>query len=180
MTEWKPILGFIGLYEISDDGQVVRISTHGRRPKAIRRVVRPHRKPNGYYAVDIQRDQQRYRTYLHRAVWEAFREPIPSGFEINHRDGDRSNNRLDNLELTTSSGNMLHCFQELSPSLNRVRGEEHHKAQLTADDVLTIVKLARAGNSWRELGLMFGVSKTAIGHIFRGNTWTHVTGFKKR
>ena len=101
MTKWKPVPGFVGLYEISDDGQIVRIATHGKKPKAIRRPVQPHTKPEGYLAVDLQRDQVRTRTYVHRLLWEAFRGPIPSGLEINHRDGNRSNNRLDNLELVT-------------------------------------------------------------------------------
>ena len=176
MASWKPVPGFVGLYEISDDGQIVRIATHGAHPKAIRRPLRPHQKPEGYLAVDIQQDQVRHRFYLHRMLWEAFRGPIPSGLEINHRDGDRSNNHLDNLELVTRSANMLHCFQELSPSLNRIRGTEHHKAKLTPDDVRHILKLHRAGTSQREIGRMYGVSKNAIRLILKGKNWKHVTG----
>lgn len=174
--KWKPIPGFEGLYEISDEGHVVRISTHGRNPKSIRRPVRPHKKPEGYLAIDIQRDQIRLRSYVHRVVWEAFRGPIPSGLEINHRDGNRLNNRLDNLELVTRSANMLHSFQQLSPSLNRVRGTAHHKAKLTPADVENILSLNRTGTSQREIARLYGVSKTAIGFILKGRNWKHVTG----
>jgi hypothetical protein len=177
MTEWRPVLGFEGLYEVSDDGQVVRIATHGKNPKPIRRLVQSHKKPNGYYAIDIQKDGQRHRDYLHRVIWQAFKGPIPSGLEINHKDGNRDRNRLENFELVTRSGNMLHCFEELSPSLNRVRGTEHHKAKLTPDDVLTIVKLSHS-KSWSELATMFGVSKNAIRLILIGKNWKHVTGIK--
>ena len=175
MPEWKPIPGFEGLYEISDEGHIVRIATHGLNPKAIRRPINPHKKPEGYLAVDIQRQQERSRFYLHRLIWTAFRGPIPSGLEVNHKDGDRANNSLDNLELVTRSANMLHCFEELSPSLNRVRGTEHHKAKLTPEDVRQIVSLHRSGTSQRELARQYGVSKNAIRLILKGRNWKHVT-----
>lgn len=175
MTVWKPIPGFEGIYEISDDGQVVRTSTHGRKPKPIRRPVNAHKKPNGYSAVDIQRDQIRERSYVHRLLWAAFKGEIPSGLEINHRDGNRQNNRLDNLELVTRSENMIHSFEELSPSLNRVKGTAHHKAKLTPDDVKDIFRLHAGGTSQRELGRMFGVSKTAIQYVLDGRNWKHVS-----
>lgn len=175
MVSWKPVPGFVGIYEVSDDGQVMRVATHGRKPRAIRRPVHPHKKPNGYYAVDIQRDQDRYRSYVHRLVWEAFKGEIPSGLEINHRDGKRENNHLDNLELVTRSENMLHSFEELSPSLNRIKGTAHHKAKLTPDDVKDIFRLHAGGTSQRELGRMFGVSKTAIQYVLEGRNWKHVS-----
>ena len=178
MARWKPVPGFVGVYEISDDGQIVRVATHGRRPKLIRRPVRPHMKPNGYMAVDIQKDRERFRSYVHRLVWETFRGPIPKGLEPNHQDGNRKNNRLDNLELVTRSENMLHCFRELNPSLNRVRGTKHHKAKLTPENVLEIVKLTRAGTSQREIASLFGVSKNAIRLITIGKNWKHVTGIR--
>ena len=178
MTEWRPVPDFVGLYEISDDGQIVRIATHGANPKAIRRPVSPHLKPEGYYAVDIQQHQVRHRSYVHRMVWEAFRGPIPSGLEINHRDGNRKNNHIDNLEIVTRSDNMLHCFQTLSPSLNRVFGTAHHKAKLTPDDVMNILELSRGGSSQREIAKMFGVSKNAIRLILRGTNWNHLTGIR--
>lgn len=172
---WKPIPGFAGIYEISETGEIVRIATHGQQPKAIRRIVRSYKK-NGYLAITIQFHQKRERLYVHRLMYETFRSPIPSGLEINHRDGNRENNRLDNLELVTRSDNMLHCFRELNPSLNRVRGTQHHKAKLTPHDVKNIVKLSRTGTSQREIAQMYGVSKNAIRLILKGKNWKHVTG----
>ncbi len=175
---WKPIPGFAGIYEISETGDIVRTATHGQQPKAIRRIIRPYKK-NGYLAITIQFHQTRERFYVHRLMYETFRSPIPSGLEINHRDGNRENNRLDNLELVTRSDNMLHCFRELNPSLNRVRGTQHHKAKLTPQDVENIVKLSRAGSSQREIAQMYGVSKNSIRLILKGKNWKHVTGISE-
>lgn len=175
-VRWAAAPGFQGLYEVSDDGQIVRIATHGQNPKPIRRPFKPHRKPNGYLAADLQRDQQRHRSYVHRLVWEAFRGAIPSGLEINHRNGDKADNRLVNLELVTRSDNMLHSFQTLDPSLNRSRGETHHKAKLTEEDVRSVLRMVAAGDSRRIIAERFGISKTAVSLIVKGKNWKHLTG----
>lgn len=47
---------------------------------------------------------------IHRLVWEAFHGAIPPGFEVNHRNGDKTDNRLENLELVTRSENMAHAY----------------------------------------------------------------------
>jgi hypothetical protein len=175
MVTWKAIPGFHNLYKISDDGQIMRMATHGLHPKAIQRLLSAHQKPNGYWAVDLQKDQERHRSYLHRLVWEAFRGAIPSGLEINHKDGNRNNNRLDNLELVTRSDNMLHCFQSLNPSRKRRFGETHHKAKLTEEDVSKILSLYGTMPA-PKIGKMFGVSKTAIHYIAKGRNWKQSTG----
>jgi HNH endonuclease/NUMOD4 motif len=176
MVKWKSAFGLRGLYEVSDDGQVMRVATHGRNPKSIRRPLRPHKKPNGYLAVDMQQDQERHRFYVHRLVWQTFRGEIPIGLEINHRNGDRADNRLENLELTTRSDNMLHCFQTLNPSLKRSFGATHHKAKLSEDDVKEVLRLSKAGNSRNKIAELFGVSGTAIGYILSGRNWKQLTG----
>lgn len=173
MTKWAGIPGYSGLYEISDEGAVFRIATHGQSPKPIRRQVRPHRR-NKYLAFDLNRDDARQREYAHRLVWIAFVGPIPEGLEINHIDGDRDNNRLENLELVTRSGNMAHCFQHLNPSLNRVKGIAHHKSRLTPEKVIEIRRLRADGVERCEVAVAFGVSRNAIRLIEIGKNWKHL------
>lgn len=60
---------------------------------------------NGY--VQIRPDNTRY--LLHRAMWIAFKGDIPSGYEINHKDGNKLNNMIYNLELVTHSENLQHA-----------------------------------------------------------------------
>lgn len=64
--------------------------------------------PDGYLQFDRCQNGKRKSIRVHRAVWEAFNGPIPEGYEINHINTVRDDNRLENLELVTPSGNQLH------------------------------------------------------------------------
>jgi len=171
---WASIPGFVGVYEISVEGEVRRIATHGDNPQKLRRIVRPHQR-NNYLAIDLSRDNERHREYVHRIVWSAFRGTIPKGVEINHIDGDKHNNRLDNFELVTRSANMKHCFKFLCPSLKRVQGVEHHKAKLTPDIVREIRRMRADGVDRSTIATTFGITKTAVYYIDIGKNWKHVT-----
>ena len=66
------------------------------------------RKLKGYMIASLCRDGVYVRRSVHRLMWEAFNGPIPGRLEINHKDLDRANNRLDNLELVTHQQNAQH------------------------------------------------------------------------
>ena len=74
------------------------------------RTVKP--RPNGkhYEFIDLVRNGKYTRKSLHRVVWEAFNGPIPRRLEINHKDINRSNNHLSNLELLTHQKNIQHAI----------------------------------------------------------------------
>lgn len=66
--------------------------------------------PSGYINVGMYNtkgiENKTYRR-LHRVVWEAFNGPIPKGMQVDHKDGNKKNNRLDNLQLLTAKQNVL-------------------------------------------------------------------------
>lgn len=64
----------------------------------------------GYAQVSLCKDSTYTRKAVHRLLWEAFNGPIPGRLEINHKDLDRSNNRLENLELVTHQQNLKHAI----------------------------------------------------------------------
>lgn len=70
-------------------------------------VSRPNR--THYLAVDLCCKSKYTKKSVHRLVWEAFNGPIPGRLEINHKDLDRSNNKLENLELLTHRENVNHA-----------------------------------------------------------------------
>ena len=92
----RPILGSPN-YIATDTGEIY--SQRGRL------ATRPDK--SGYPKVDLGRRKTRN---VHRLIWEAFNGPIPDRLEVNHRNGDKNDNRLENLELVTRSENMTHAY----------------------------------------------------------------------
>ncbi len=79
-----------------------------------------------YLQIDLVRNAKYNRKRVHRVVWEAFNGPIPERLEINHKDLDRANNRLDNLELVTHQQNVQHAIDAYK-SQGLLRAVKGHK-----------------------------------------------------
>ena len=105
---WSPVVGYEGLYEVSDAGRVRsldrQIAHEGRGRRYMRgRVLSQSAMRNGYLKVGLPGGN----ALVHRLVLTAFVGPCPSGMEGCHNDGDRSNNRLDNLRWDSRKENNL-------------------------------------------------------------------------
>jgi len=111
--EWRDIPGFEGHYQVSNHGEVRSLerivkAPAGRTRPIEAKVLRPMSNLSGYVFVFLRRDGERQKFYVHRLVAIAFIEN-PEGKEIvNHKDCNRSNNILLNLEWATGSENVLH------------------------------------------------------------------------
>lgn len=101
--EWRPVVGYEGLYEVSDLGRVKRVGAgQGTRP-GIRKL---HANPrSGYLSVNLSKGNRQRTHRVHRLVLEAFVGPCPEGMESCHADDDRNNNRLENLRWGTHAEN---------------------------------------------------------------------------
>ena len=97
---WKDIPGYEGLYQASNLGRIRSL----KRNKV--RILKPCRNKNGYYMVNLYRNNVSKVSSVHRLVWLVFNGPVPEGLQINHRDEDKANNALLNLELVTPSQNV--------------------------------------------------------------------------
>lgn len=98
---WKTIQDFEN-YEVSDSGEV--------RNTKYNRLLTPSPGAGGYLRVNLRRDNKSYQKYIHRLVAEAFLE---GEGEVNHLDGNRTNNNVNNLEWTTHAKNVQHAFDVL-------------------------------------------------------------------
>lgn len=127
---WKPVKGYEGYYEVSDTGivrgldRIVPDSKTGTKRIKGRTMKRAENKNksrdgDGYYVVNLRKLHTSRVVQVHKLVAEAF---LPNDFNlptINHKDGDKHNNSVSNLEWATYSGNNLHA---LSHGLRHPRG----------------------------------------------------------
>ena len=117
-STWKPIKGYEGLYEVSDKGQVRsldRINHRGTKYKG--RILRNRNTPNGYYAVMLSKNGIEKIYTVHRLVATTFIPNPENKEEINHKDGNKKKNILENLEWVTRSENVKHAYKTgLNPS----------------------------------------------------------------
>ena len=124
----KNIIGFEDIYTISDAGEVhskdrMCIDSMGR--KRFRKGVKlnPDIAPNGYYRVTFARNGEKKQVYLHRLLAEYF-IPNPNNLpQVNHKDGNKLNCNLDNLEWVTVQENVIHAY--VNGLTKHVCGEKH-------------------------------------------------------
>ena len=125
---WKDIPGFEDLYEISDGGIVrskdrTRVDTLGRTRSWKGKELNPDVAPNGYYRVTLADGKRKAQRYLHRLLAELF-IPNPDNLpQVNHKDGNKLNCSLDNLEWVTNKENVVHAYRH--GLIQHVRGEDH-------------------------------------------------------
>jgi len=168
--ERRPIPGYEERYEIDTDGNVYAMVAYRKLASGRLNIVRPNK--DGYISTSLYKDGKARGYYVHRLVMLVF-QPIENArlLEVNHKDGNRANNRLDNLEWMTHTQNMLHSHLVLNPWNNMPHGERATKSKLKEQDVREIRYLLKQGVSRRELANRFHVSPIAIGDIATGKSW---------
>jgi hypothetical protein len=128
--------------------------------------MKPHLQPKTKYLMAYLKNPEGpgfVNRLIHRLIAEAFHGPCPEGMECCHNDGNRSNNRADNLRWDTRTNNHADRIQHGT-----------RRTRLTAADVLEIRAASRAGESKSSLSRRFRVYRKAIYAALYGKTWAHV------
>ena len=129
---WKPIKGYEGLYEISNQGRVKSLQREVIRSNGFKQIVTEKiitlisskittRHPNPMFHVELWKDNKRKTYFIHRLVAEHFIPNLEGKPQVNHIDGNRYNNTVENLEWVTGSENMIHAYKT---GLTQPRGQK--------------------------------------------------------
>lgn len=110
--EWRPVKGYEGLYEVSNMGRVK--SLHA--PQGI--ILKQGTYSNGYMGANLSKDGTTNMKLVHRLVAIAFIQNPNNYEEVNHKDGNKKNNTVDNLEWCTRSYNLKHAYSHKLMSKN--------------------------------------------------------------
>ena len=149
MEIFKDVSGYEGYYEISNLGRVRSTSYKGRR------ILKPAVTKNGYLNVIFCINQKKEHKLVHRLVAEAFIPNINNYSTVNHKDEDKLNNYVENLEWLSVEDNNRYSNSKM----------------LTKEKVLQIPSLIDQGYTQLEIAKYFNVSRRAIQSILRGEHW---------
>jgi DNA-binding XRE family transcriptional regulator len=164
---WLPVVGWEGLYEVSDRGRVRSVKTGAILNPLVPRHGR-------YWTVNLRRERNVWP--VHTLVAAAFLGVRPDGEEVDHVNGDRLDNTLANLEYVPPPLNKQRAHER--GLMRQHPGSANGAAKLTEGQVAEIMMLAAVGGArpvkQRELALRYGVSQSTISSILRGKSWQSV------
>ena len=128
------------------------------------KIISPYNNGKGYLQIYLWKNKKRKRFYIRRLVIEHFIPNLLNKFQINHKDGNKQNNNINNLEWCTRSENMQHA------SKNGLM-----RKKLTEQQVLEIREKYKSGNyTHRQLSKMYNVVHSVIGNIINKKLWVWV------
>lgn len=166
--EWRPVQIDEG-YEVSGCGKVrsidrVKIRKNGSPQRLKGRPLVACLDSKGYPQVSLGGKRH---AMVHHLVATAFIGEKPDGLMVNHKDGNKQNNRVENLEYVTHQQNTKHAFDMGLVNLKRFYGEDHTNSKVSNAQRVEIVELCRSGAPQWKVGKRFGLSQTAVSHIIR-------------
>lgn len=175
METWRDVPGYEKCYQVSNLGRIkslkrMVLSNKGfemPKPELIRKGTITKQ---GYIEIRLSKDGKKKCFKVHRLVLSAFCPSDNPKLECNHKDGNKQNNRIENLEWVTPSQNSLHAHRVLKAKNNR--GTNNPRAKLTPLKVAEIKRLYfDTGLTQTELANKFGVVQTQISRIILNRAW---------
>ncbi len=167
---WMPVNGFEGRFEVSNHGRVKSYQTR----TIVVKILKPHTDSLGYKVTSLRDKPKHRKVRIHVLVAETFlNKPDIKNICVNHKDGNKLNNHVDNLEWITKKEN---CQHARDIGLVDTKGSKHPMSKLTEDDVRFIKEYNKnmKGISPQILAFWHNVNPRTIRDILNGVTWKHI------
>lgn len=180
---WKDVPGYEGLYQVSTLGQVKRLETiikvRFKTKEAERiqpeKILVQYTREDHYPTVTLSKENKQWNISVHRLVSLTFLPNPENKKYINHKNGIKTDNRLENLEWCTASENAQHARDT---GLKIPTWGEDNNSTLKQTQVVEIFDRLKKGENPKDLGLEYGVHEVTIRDIRDGRSWRNVTGLE--
>jgi hypothetical protein len=160
LSDYKVIKDFPN-YGISRDGEVISLRFN--------RKLKPRKSKNGYFSVGLSKDCKPKNVTIHRLIAVYYIDNVNNYPQVNHINGIKTDNRVENLEWCTASQNLKHAFINKLRSNNT--GENHPTSKLKE---LQVLEIRNSILSKKELSILYNVSYSTIRQIIKRRIWKHI------
>ena len=162
--------------EIDDQGRIWRLAKRGwnrwkqtTECRPCKRIRAENKTSLGYLQIRTMVDKVRAQVGAHRIVFRHFNGPIPDGMTINHKNGEKDDNRPENLELATYREQQIHALHVLKVGRTNQNGERNAMSKLNADLVAEIRRRRSLGERLASIAADFGVTDRTVSKIASGH-----------
>jgi len=166
------LIGFDGLYKVSNLGRV-----YSKRSKKILKLSL--NKVNGYFSISLYNKGKVINKTAHRLVALAFISNPLLKTQVNHKDSNRTNNKLSNLEWVSPSENMQHAskagsFKERCGEIMSTKLKEYQVLEIRKMFVPNTAGKRNANGNYKEICLKYKISSHSLSAIINRRTWKSV------
>jgi hypothetical protein len=177
---WKPVLDYEELYRVSNLGRLYRLPHYTRIGRYYEeKMMNQYTNHKGYIQVYLCKDGKKFTTLIHRLIAQVFIPNPENKPQINHINGIKTDNRIENIEWCTNSENQLHAFRTGLKTFPT--GELNSNTDLTEEEVNNIINEYNLGEKLPTLSKKYSINLSILRSIIYGTSWTHHSdSIKKR